>query len=103
MNHRSIGQMPQSRVLLAGSAVILTLLFAAVREPRYAAAAEGLPTQLKDSEFWQLIADLSEPIDKYPGNNFTSNENSFQTVIPSLIKNTKPGGVYLGVAPEQNF
>jgi hypothetical protein len=91
------------RVLLAGSAIILTGLLAAIQEPRHADAAAGLPAQLKDSEFWQLITDLSEPTDRYPGNNFTSNEDTFQTVVPNLIKNTKPGGVYFGVAPEQNF
>ena len=28
---------------------------------------------------------------------------AFQTVIPTLQKSTKPGGVYLGVGPDQNF
>jgi hypothetical protein len=35
--------------------------------------------------------------------NFVSNELLFQFVIPSLKEITKPGGVYLGVGPEQNF
>ncbi|MEO7086394.1 MAG: hypothetical protein ABI442_01805 [Gemmatimonadaceae bacterium] len=32
-----------------------------------------------------------------------SNETTFQWVIPDLLRITKPGGVYLGVGPDQNF
>src|SRR4029078_3035308 len=35
--------------------------------------------------------------------NLTSNELWFQYVIPDLLSRTKPGGVYLGVGPEQNY
>ena len=35
--------------------------------------------------------------------NLLSNEGRFQFVIPDLIEIAKPGGVYLGVGPEQNF
>ena len=35
--------------------------------------------------------------------NFVSNEASYQNVLPELTTRVKPGGVYLGVAPEQNF
>src|SRR5262249_56060200 len=35
--------------------------------------------------------------------NFVSNEQTYQHVIPTLQRTVKPGGVYLGVGPEQNF
>ena len=35
--------------------------------------------------------------------NFVSNGRTFQVVIPWLRERVKPGGVYLGVGPEQNF
>src|SRR5207249_3483053 len=35
--------------------------------------------------------------------NFVSNELAFQDVLSELTGDRKPGGVYLGVGPEQNF
>jgi hypothetical protein len=35
--------------------------------------------------------------------NLVSNEDTFQFVIPTLTDVVKPGGVYLGVGPDQNF
>jgi hypothetical protein len=47
--------------------------------------------------------DLSEEGGYFRSDNFTSNEDAFQYVIPALQERTKPGGVYVGVGPEQNF
>ncbi|HET9215994.1 MAG TPA: hypothetical protein VFR18_03395 [Terriglobia bacterium] len=65
--------------------------------------AETLPTTLNDKDFWRMIEDFSEPGGTFRYENFISNERSIQYVIPELKANSKPGGVYLGVAPEQNF
>src|SRR5207248_2442618 len=35
--------------------------------------------------------------------NLLSNETTFQRIIPSVLQTAKPGRVYLGVGPEQNF
>ena len=35
--------------------------------------------------------------------NLVSNEHTYQYVIPALKKAVLPGGIYLGVAPDQNF
>ena len=67
------------------------------------ASASALPARLTDSEFWTLIADLSEPSGTFRSDNLLSNEARFQFVIPQLLETTAPGGVYLGVGPEQNF
>ena len=65
--------------------------------------ADNLPLQLKDATFWQMVTDLSEPDGYFQFENYISNEDSFQLVIPRLNRTTKPGGVYIGVGPEQNF
>jgi hypothetical protein len=67
------------------------------------ATPSDLPSALSDAEFWKLITDLSEPGGFFRSDNFVSNETSYQYVIPELQRTIKPGGVYLGVAPDQNF
>jgi hypothetical protein len=62
-----------------------------------------LPATVSDREFWRMVEEFSEPGGTFRYENFISNERSIQYVIPDLKKNTKPGGVYMGVAPEQNF
>src|SRR4051812_8166512 len=64
---------------------------------------EELPKQLTDEAFWRLVTDFSEAGGYFRSDNFVSNEENFQFVIPDLKKDTKPGGVYLGVGPDQNF
>jgi hypothetical protein len=67
------------------------------------AQAPSLPSEINDKDFWQMIEQLSEPGGSYPYENFVSNELQVQDVIPALKATTKPGGVYIGVGPEQNF
>lgn len=65
-------------------------------------AADTLPRELTDDEFWKLVSGYSEEQGSFRFE-YMSNEQEFQTVIPRLLENRKPGGVYLGVGPEQNF
>lgn len=65
--------------------------------------ADSLPAQIDDAAYWKLIDSYSEPTGQFPSENFTSNENGFQKILPALQAAAKPGGVYLGVGPEQNF
>lgn len=67
-----------------------------------AVATETLPARLTDKEFWKLIEDFSEPDGTFQSDNLVSNERPFQHVVPAL-RQMKRGGVYLGVAPDQNF
>ena len=62
-----------------------------------------LPTRLTDQEFWRLSDELSEPDGTFQSDNLLSNELVFGRAVPDLVARTKPGGVYLGVGPEQNF
>ena len=71
--------------------------------PRSAAVVGALPAQLTDQEFWKIATDASEPNGYFRSDNLTSNELWFQHVIPDLVRRTRPGGVYLGVGPEQNY
>ena len=67
------------------------------------AAREELPTRLTDREFWRLAVESSESDGYFRSDTLTSNELLYQRVIPELLERTRPGGVYLGVGPEQNF
>jgi hypothetical protein len=69
-------------------------------------AGVELPARLTDQEFWKLSQESSEPGGYFRSENITnltSNELWFQYVIPDLVKQARPGGVYLGVGPEQNY
>jgi hypothetical protein len=66
-------------------------------------APARLPDRLSDAEFWKLIGDLSEPGGSFRSDNLLSNEVWLQYVIPELLDAAKPGRVYMGVGPEQNF
>jgi hypothetical protein len=66
-------------------------------------AAQDIPAKLADSTFWRMVTEFSEPDGYFRSENLVGNEMSLQYVIPELKRTTKPGGVYLGVAPDQNF
>src|ERR1700760_1669321 len=67
------------------------------------ATTQSIPAKLSDGDFWKLVSDMSETNGFFRSDNFVSNETTFQWVIPELQRTTKPGGVYLGVGPDQNF
>jgi hypothetical protein len=80
--------------------VITVLLIAGARPFR---AADTLPISITDGTFWKMLNDFSEPGGTFSFEMYMSNESTFQTVLPELLERVSPGGVYLGVAPEQNF
>ena len=92
--------MTRRRLFAAGFAVVACL---AVRSSTGLGAATDIPDRLTDREFWTLTEGLSEPSGSFRSDNFLSNERGYQSVIPDLISRLSPGGVYLGVGPEQNF
>jgi hypothetical protein len=85
------------------AAVPLLLGLAAVTFVFPVRAADTLPAQFTDAEFWGFINNFSEPGGSFPYENFVSNEVSYMDVLPDLARIVKPGGAYLGVGPEQNF
>ena len=68
-----------------------------------AVQSTGLPSEISDKDFWRMIVDFSERGGDFSNENFVSNELQYQDVVPALKVTTKPGGVYIGVGPEQNF
>jgi hypothetical protein len=66
-------------------------------------AADTLPGSVSDQEYWKMISDFSEPGGTFAFEMYMSNEETFQLILPDLLKRVPTGGVYLGVAPEQNF
>jgi hypothetical protein len=95
--------MRRYRALVAALAALMFSLAVAFRPARVVAAADTLPQRLSDQEFWKLSLELSEPDGFFRSDNLLSNEIYYPSVIPELVRRTKPGGVYLGVGPEQNF
>src|SRR4051812_35062742 len=81
--------------------MLLAFLFAVLAS--WPHAASRLPSHLTDKEFWQLSTDASEQDGYFRSDNLTSNETGFLHVVSELVARTKPGEVYLGVGPEQNY
>ncbi len=91
--------MIRRRVLLAAT---LALVVIGAWTPGRVATAQ-LPTRLSDAEFWRLVEEFSETNGFFRSDNLVSNEDTFQFVIPDLLRIVRPGGVYVGVGPDQNF
>jgi hypothetical protein len=86
------------------AALVVTVALGVLRVvPAVRGRIEPLPARLADDVFWRLVSDLSEPGGSFIADNYVSNESTFQRVIPELKARTRPGGVYLGVGPDQNF
>src|ERR1700757_2011427 len=90
------------RIVLATAIALIAFLGPLSLTPSSLVATDSLPAQLTDEAFWKIVTDFSETGGFFRSDNFVSNETTFQYVIKDL-KKTKPGGVYLGVGPEQNF
>lgn len=66
-------------------------------------AAGAVAVDISDQQFAQLIEELSEPEGFFDSDNFVSNETSYLHVIGGLKERVRPGFVYFGVGPDQNF
>ena len=90
------------RIVLASAAALVAFLGPLSLTSSRLVATELIPSQLSDEAFWNMVTEFSEPNGYFRADNFVSNETTFQYVIRELKKVT-PGGVYLGVGPDQNF
>ena len=88
-----------ARVLVNRVALVSCMLLLAAHEP----PAQGIPARQTDQQFWKLVTESSEPGGFFQSDNLVSNELTLQQIIPELVKSRAPGGVYLGVGPDQNF
>jgi hypothetical protein len=91
------------RSLGAGVLALALGLAALASAPLLHIDARPLPDQLSNEDFWRLVESFSEPSGYFQSDNLVSNEHTFQYVVPSLQKLARPGRVYVGVAPDQNF
>jgi hypothetical protein len=82
---------------------VCTLTIGALFATVVAVSAARLPARLSDAEFRTLIDNLSETGGTFRSDNLLSNEARLQYVVSDLVAGVRPGGVYLGVGPEQNF
>jgi hypothetical protein len=57
----------------------------------------------RDASFASVVNALSGPETGPRGDNFVTNEDSFARVAGAVGRRVPPGGVYLGVGPDQNF
>jgi hypothetical protein len=82
----------------------ITLFFVFAQLPAsHARPAVAAATAVSRAEFAEYIKQWSEPEGFFDTDNFISNETSYLHVIPELQRRTAPGGVYIGVGPDQNF
>jgi hypothetical protein len=87
----------------AGVLAVALGLAALASAPLLHIEAKPLPERLGNEDFWRLVEAFSEPGGYFQSDNLVSNEHTFQHVVPALEKLARPGRVYLGVAPDQNF
>ena len=93
-----------NRTSVFGLGLVLALLLTtgtspwSLEPPR---AATGV--QVSIEQFGRYIDEWSEPEGYFDSDNFISNETSYLHVIPDLRQRVKPGGIYLGVGPDQNL
>jgi hypothetical protein len=85
------------RVSIAAFAVAATLCVAGVQP------AARQSERLSDEEFAGLVQSASEKDGWFVTDNFSSNERRYLEVLSGLTARVRPGGVYIGVGPEQNF
>lgn len=86
--------MPSCR--FAKAWLVISFVFAT---SAFAAQPDSLPA----AEFSRLIQTFSEEGGYFFSDNFTSNEDSYLTVVDKMKELGATGGAYVGVGPEQNF
>src|SRR5215472_12010580 len=93
-----------SRTGLLAAAFMLILVIGAATAPwtrEQSRAASDV--QVSIEQFGRYIEDWSEPEGYFDSDNFISNETSYLHVIDDLNNRVSPGGIYVGVGPDQNL
>ena len=73
---------------------ILAITFALILVPTLAShAVDTLPPSLSDQDFWKIVTDYSEPGGDFAFEMYMSNEETFQEILPDLLKRVQgPAG-----------
>ena len=91
------------KCIYAASLLVILMVAAGLQRTANPPAQAAAEIQVSAGQFGRYIADLSEPEGYFDTDNFISNETSYLHVIPELRRRVRPGFVYLGVGPDQNF
>jgi hypothetical protein len=102
--HDMLQTLKRGRMSLFG--IASTIVFALVASsipwaPQQPQAATDL--QVSTEQFVRYCEEWSEPEGYFDSDNFISNETSYLHVIGELKKRVQPGGIYVGVGPDQNL
>jgi hypothetical protein len=103
MAARQTPEVTVRRPTLLSLLVVVALVVARPVGPLASRAAAELPARLTGAEYWTLSRDMSEPDGNFRSENMISNEMVLASLLPDVLAHAKPGGVYMGVGPEQNF
>src|SRR5262245_4772606 len=93
-------------ILLTASIVIVSIVAlgsVAWQGGRDVGAVAAVEIQVSNDQFARYVDEWSEPEGYFDSDNFISNETSYLHVVNQLKQRVPPGGVYLGVGPDQNF
>jgi hypothetical protein len=93
-----------SRRYLLGIGLTLALVFAASTVPwSREQPRAATDVQVSVEQFGRYIESWSEPEGYFDSDNFISNETSYLHVVDDLHNRVAPGGIYVGVGPDQNL
>jgi hypothetical protein len=93
-----------SRRYVAGTGLTLALVIAALTLPlSHEQPRAATDVQVSVEQFGRYIETWSEPEGYFDSDNFISNETSYLHVIDDLHNRVSPGGIYVGVGPDQNL
>jgi len=97
-----ISRVTRSSIFSFGLALLLVAAAATTAWTHEQSRAATAP-EVSIEQFARYLEQWSEPEGYFDSDNFISNETSYLHVVDLLQKQIKPGGVYLGVGPDQNF
>jgi len=93
-----------NRRYLLGIGLTLALIVAASTVPwNREQPRAATDVQVSVEQFGKYIESWSEPEGYFDSDNFISNETSYLHVVDDLHNRLSPGGVYIGVGPDQNL
>ncbi len=93
-----------NRSLVFVTGLVLALLLGVSTVPwTHEQPLAAADVQVSNEQFRRNIDEWSEPEGYFDSDNFISNETSYLHVVDQLQQRVKPGGIYLGVGPDQNF
>src|SRR5215467_2807817 len=93
-----------SRRYVVGIGLTLALVIAALTLPfSHEQPRAATDVQVSVEQFGRYIESWSEPEGYFDSDNFISNETSYLHVVDDLHNRVSPGGIYVGVGPDQNL